>query len=168
MEPTQDYWIQQLALEPHPEGGYFKQVLCAEQQLLTDNQVKRPYYTSIYFLLTAENPSHFHRLSSDEVWYYHAGAALTIHLLYPNGQYETIVLGTQLDKGQVLQAVVPKQVIFGSTVEYPGTFAVVSCMVSPGFDYEDFQLFTKQELVSHYPQHQFIIDQLAYEELPAH
>ncbi|MEG0783241.1 cupin domain-containing protein, partial [Carnobacterium sp.] len=67
---------------------------------------------------------------------------------------------------EVLQAVVPKNVIFGSSIEENGDFAVVSCMVSPGFDFKDFELFTQAELLLNYPKHQEIIKKLAYKELP--
>ncbi|MCA5014072.1 MULTISPECIES: cupin domain-containing protein [unclassified Enterococcus] len=166
MKKDQQYWIEQLQLEPHSEGGYFKQVLSSDQSLQTSEKVVRPYYTSIYFLLTSENPSHFHRLKSDEVWYYHAGSPLSIHLLYPDGHYEIIRLGNDLEAGEVLQAVVPKNVIFGSTVDTDQAFALVSCMVSPGFDYQDFELFTKKQLLSSYPEHEKVIDRLAYDHLP--
>lgn len=166
MEKNKQYWINHLKLEPHPEGGYFKQVLRSDQSIQTAPAIARPYYTSIYFLLTYGNPSHFHRLKSDEVWYYHSGASLTIHLLHPDGRYEKIHLGKQIEQGQVLQAVVPKNVIFGSTVDELDQFSLVSCMVSPGFDFADFELFTKKELVSHYPDHQEIITKLAYDHLP--
>ncbi|OTN89463.1 hypothetical protein A5819_001955 [Enterococcus sp. 7E2_DIV0204] len=166
MKKDQTYWISQLKLDPHPEGGYFKQVLHSEDSLQVSADKTRPYYTSIYFLLTQENPSHFHRLLSDEVWYYHSGSALSVHLLHPDGQYEIIRLGTDLENGEVLQAVVPKNVIFGSSVEEHSEFALVSCMVSPGFDYQDFELFTKKQLLPLYPAHKKIINQLAYDQLP--
>lgn len=166
MEKNQAYWIEQLKLEPHPEGGYFRQVLCSEQSLQVSAGTTRPYYTSIYFLLTKGNPSHFHRLASDEVWYYHVGSTLSIHLLHPNGRYEKIRLGADLENGEVLQAVVPKNVIFGSTIDGNDEFALVSCMVSPGFDYQDFELFTKKQLNMLYPEHQNIIELLAYDQLP--
>ncbi|MFD2308302.1 cupin domain-containing protein [Enterococcus termitis] len=166
MEKSQNYWIEQLGLEPHPEGGYFKQLLCSEEIIQTAPNEKRPYYTSIHFLLTDESPSHFHRLKSDEVWYYHTGSSLCVHLLHPNGHYETIRLGNDIERGEVLQAVVPKNTIFGSTVDKANDFALVSCMVSPGFDYQDFELFTKEQLYSAYPAHRDIIDRLAYDRLP--
>lgn len=166
MEKNQDYWVSQLGLEPHPEGGYFKQILRAEQSLQLSENVIRSYYTSIYFLLTKENPSHFHRLASDEVWYYHFGSALSIHLLHLDGRYERIKLGSDLENGEVLQAIVPKNVVFGSSIEHEGEFALVSCMVSPGFDYQDFELFTKKQLMALYPNHKSIIEQLAYDQLP--
>ena len=70
-------------------------------------------------------------------------------------------------KGEVLQAVVPKNVIFGSSVEEKDGFSLVSCMVSPGFDYHDFELFTQKELLKDYPNHSGIIKKLAYFELPS-
>ena len=77
-------YIEKLNLTPHPEGGYFKEVYQAKGEYeLAEG--KRKYFTSIYFLLTPETKSHLHRLNHDEVWYYHDGASLKIHCLYPDG-----------------------------------------------------------------------------------
>ncbi|RNF11620.1 cupin [Trypanosoma rangeli] len=164
MNKNIQYWVDYLRLQPHPEGGFFAEVLRSNEVMKT-NRGDRSYYTSIYFLLTHENPSRFHRIKSDEVWYYHAGAPLTVHILHPSGTHEIINVGPNVEKGEVLQAVVPKGVIFGSSVEVPGAFAVVGCMCSPGFDYADFELFTKDHLTSLYPQQKEIIDRLAYDTL---
>lgn len=129
----QHYWIEQLALKPHSEGGFYKEILKSKETWEMSPGVHRPYYTSIYFLLTRGNPSHFHRLQFDEVWYFHDGSPLTIHLLHPDGRYEQIKLGNNPDYGEVLQAVAPKHTIFGSSIEGDGDFSLVSCMVSPGF-----------------------------------
>lgn len=146
-------WVNALNLEPHVEGGYFRQVYRSEDQV-----GDRKLYTSIYFLLTADNPSHFHRLTADEIWYYHVGQALTIHMIRPGGVYEAVTLGTDVASGQQLQFCVPKGIIFGSTVEEG--FALVSCMVAPGFEYEDFELFDQDNLLADYPQHGEIIKRL--------
>lgn len=69
---TEQEWVKELGLKPHPEGGYYVEKL-ASSYITKVNGAERPLYTSIYFLLTANNPSHFHQLKSDEVWYYHAG-----------------------------------------------------------------------------------------------
>lgn len=160
------YWIKQLELEAHPEGGYYKRMFESKELFETTDKRVRHHYSSIYFLLNRASPSHFHRLKSDEIWYYHTGSPLTVHLLHPDGHYEIIKLGLDLANGEVLQAVVPKNVIFGSSIEGNGDFAVVSCMVSPGFDFKDFELFTQAELLLDYPDHQEIIEKLAYEVLP--
>lgn len=154
-------WIEQLKLEPHPEGGYYKQTDYSEE-LYAKNGKELPLYTNIYFLLTPESPSHFHQLVSDEMWFYHTGSPLTVHSLHEDGSYTKTVLG--LLEGQVLHHNVKAGAIFGSTVEEG--YALVSCTVVPGFDFADFKLFTKKELLKKFPKHQEVINHLAYEKLP--
>lgn len=165
---SEQFWIDQLQLDPHTEGGFYKSVYSSDHATTTWDKRERPYYTSIYFLLNLSSPSHFHRLKSDEIWYYHTYESLTVHMIHPNGKYEAVKLGLAADKGEVLQYVVPKGTIFGSSVESDelDAFSLVSCMVSPGFDYHDFELFTQSELLKEYPNHQEIIEKLAYKTLP--
>ncbi len=85
-------------MEGHDEGGYFYQVLKSDQKIQLEGQAERALYTSIYFLLTSDNPSRFHRLTADEVWYYHYGSPLTVHMINPEGEYEQITLGTDIKK----------------------------------------------------------------------
>ncbi|MFC0470111.1 cupin domain-containing protein [Halalkalibacter kiskunsagensis] len=158
-----DYWIQHLNLEAHPEGGFFKRSFRSDEEIQSK---ARMLYTSIYFLLRTGDVSHFHRLQSDELWYFHAGSSLSVHIIHENGEYEEARLGLNLDKGEVPQVLVPKNAIFGSSLSGQGTFSLVGCMVSPGFEYEDFELFTQKELLKDYPQHEEIIKKMAYETLP--
>lgn len=153
-------WIDYLNLEAHPEGGYFRQVEKSTDLLQEGHDKVRSRYTSIYFLLTHDNPSNFHRLTADEVWYYHAGASLTIHMISPEGHYSQVDLGLSTQDGQVLQYRVPKGYIFGSSVDQAESYALVSCMVAPGFEFDDFELFERQALLDLYPQHQAIIERL--------
>ena len=160
MKTKQD-WINELELEPHVEGGYFRQTYKAVETVeLNDNRI-RALSTSILFLLSSNNPSHFHLLSSDEIWYYHFGHALTVHMIHPNSVYETVEIGPGI--GQKLQFTVPAGVIFGSTIESNNVedFAIVSCSVTPGFEYEDFKLYTQDELLEKFPNHEQIIRRLA-------
>lgn len=158
---TAKQWIEELNLKAHPEGGYFVQTDYSDTTYSKDGK-ELPLYTNIHFLLTPESPSHFHQLTSDEMWFYHAGNPLTVHSLHEDGSYTKAVLG--LGEGEVLQHNVHAGVIFGSTVEEG--YALVSCTVVPGFDFSDFKLFTKEELLQKYPQHQEIIQHLAYDTLP--
>lgn len=158
---TAKQWIHQLNLQPHPEGGYYKQTDYADEKY-TKNGKELPLYTNIHFLLTPESPSHFHQLTSDELWFYHAGNPLTVHSLHEDGRYTEAILG--LGEEETLHHNVPAGTIFGSTVEEG--YALVSCTVVPGFDFADFKLFTKADLLKKYPQHKNIIDRLAYEALP--
>ena len=165
------YYISKLGLEPHPEGGYFKRTFASQEQitdqeLTVDFEGKRMLYTSIYFLLTSNDVSHFHRLQSDELWYYHAGSPLSVHMIDENGEYTEHKLGLDLENGEVPQVLVPKNTIFGSSVKDRETFSLVGCMVSPGFEYQDFELFTQEELLLKYPQHKEIIMKIAYEVIP--
>ena len=165
------YYISKLGLEPHPEGGYFKRTFESQEQI-TDQELtvhfegKRMLYTSIYFLLTSNDVSHFHRLQSDELWYYHAGSPLSVHMIDENGEYTEHKLGLNLENGEVPQVLVPKNTIFGSSVKDRETFSLVGCMVSPGFEYQDFELFTQEELLLKYPEHKEIIMKIAYDVIP--
>lgn len=165
MEKT-DY-IKTLDLSPHAEGGWYRQVYHSDK---TNYDVKaedqRYEYTSIYFLLDGGSPSHLHRLLHDELWYFHAGSAIVIHCFYPDGTYQAIQLGPGITKGQQMQFKVPAGTIFGSEVLDPDSFGLVSCVVAPGFDYHDFELFTQAQLLPKYPEQAAVIRRVAYEKVP--
>lgn len=159
---TIEQLIEALQLEPHPEGGFYRSTIRDEEKLQLARG-ERPLYTSIYFLLRSQDISHLHRLQSDEVWYYHGGSALTIHMIHPDGTYEAKKLGINIANGEQPQILVEKGTIFGSSVEAEDTYGLVGCMVAPGFDFVDFELFTQQELLELYPQHERIIKKMAFE-----
>ncbi|WP_025730766.1 cupin domain-containing protein [Atopobacter phocae] len=158
MGQSAEEWINTLNMKAHPEGGYFCEVEKSQDKIKGKGK-ERALFTSIYFLLKKENPSHFHRLTADEIWYYHDGQPLTVHMISPDGVYTQVILGLHVTNGQVLQYRVPKGTIFGSTVDKG--FSLVSCMVSPGFEYEDFELFSYSDLIEQYPEHEEIIKVLS-------
>lgn len=164
MRKDANYFIEKLELEQHPEGGYYKNSFVSNETI-DAFETKRKLYTNIYFLLKSGEVSHFHRLKSDEMWYYHAGSSLTIHVIDEQGNYEEIKLGLDLESGERPQAIVRKNSIFGSSMIELDAFSLVGCMVAPGFDFEDFELFTQETLLELYPQHETIIRKLAYEKL---
>lgn len=155
-----DYFIKHLELSSHPEGGFYKSTVNSEFQIDVSGK-QRMLFTSIYFLLRSQDVSHFHRLKSDELWYYHGGSSLTVHVIDELGHYHEYKLGLNLEAGEVPQVLVPKNTIFGSSVMEEGTFSLVSCMVAPGFDFEDFELLAQKDLLAIYPQHEDIIRKLA-------
>jgi predicted cupin superfamily sugar epimerase len=164
-DKTARYWIEKLQLEAHPEGGYFRQtyrsdVMIARDALPARFAGARAASTAIYFLLEGENFSAFHRLRSDEVWHFYAGDPLVVHVISPEGSYSSILLGCELEAGQVLQAVVLAGCWFASHVADWSSFAVVGCTVAPGFDFEDFKMGEREELVARYPQHRVLIEGL--------
>lgn len=140
-------WIQLLELEPHPEGGFFKEVIRENK----DTKASRAAYTSIYFLLTDQHISHFHRIDADEIWYYHAGQTLTVHMIYPDGQYETVHIGANIADGDVLQHVVPAGTIFASSIKDEDGYALVGCMCQPGFMFEHFEMLDQPTLTAQFP-----------------
>ena len=148
--------IESLELKKHPEGGYYKETYRSAQTL--DGQ-DRQLLTSIYFLLTAENVSRFHRIKSDELWYFHAGSPLIVHTLSERG-HEQHHLGLDLSKGQQPFLWIPKDTIFGSSILDAEGYALVSCAVAPGFDFRDFELFTAEQLLLKFAAHREIIERL--------
>jgi predicted cupin superfamily sugar epimerase len=162
------YWIEKLELERHPEGGYFRQTYKAalvvpKSALPAGFAGARAASTAIYFLLEGENFSAFHRLRSDEVWHFYAGDPLVVQVIEPEGKCSSILLGRDPEAGQVLQAVVPAGCWFASHVGDWNSFAVVGCTVAPGFDFADFEMGKREELVRTYPQHRTLIERLTRE-----
>ncbi|HSZ61955.1 MAG TPA: cupin domain-containing protein [Terriglobales bacterium] len=157
------YWIRTLGLQPHPEGGYYRQTYRADlvlEELPPQFSGPRPVSTAIYFLLDGKNFSAFHRLQSDELWHFHLGASLTIHVIDPDGQYSEIQLGSDPEAGEVLQAVVGAGCWFASHIRDEKSFALVGCTVAPGFDFDDFELAKRVQLIELYPQHRDLITKL--------
>ena len=152
--------IQELNLKPHPEGGYYAETYRSSENIKTQKG-SRSLMTVIYFLLTSENFSRFHRIQSDEHWFHHEGADLSIHVLDDQGAYEVLTLGSKAPNAKP-QHCVGKRKIFGSTVETMDSYALVSCVVAPGFDFEDFELLSKEVLLAQFPQHKEIITRLGY------
>jgi len=162
------YWIEKLELERHPEGGYFRQTYKAalvvpKSALPAGFAGARAASTAIYFLLEGENFSAFHRLRSDEVWHFYAGDPLVVQVIEPEGKCSSILLGSDPEAGQVLQAVVPAGCWFASHVGDWNSFAVVGCTEAPGFDFADFEMGKREELVRTYPQHRTLIERLTRE-----
>ncbi|MBS6501476.1 MAG: cupin domain-containing protein [Clostridium sp.] len=153
-----EYYIKNLEMLPHVEGGYFKESFLSEEKVRENKNL----WSSIYFLLRTGEVSNFHRLKSDELWYYHDGEALTIYMISPEGELITKQLGINIEKGEVPQALVPKGYIFGSAMNNEG-FSLVGCMVAPAFEYEDFELFEREYLLNLYPKHKDIIIKLTRE-----
>jgi predicted cupin superfamily sugar epimerase len=85
---------------------------------------------------------------------------VAIHLLLEDGSHKTQILGTDLSSGHQLQVIIPSNTLFGAEVIGDNTYALSACMVSPGFDFADFQLYTAETLMEKYPQHQTIIAHL--------
>jgi uncharacterized protein len=157
---TAEYWIDALKLQAHPEGGFFREIyrssVVVEGTNLPVNE-PRNLSTSIYYLLRSSDVSHFHRLRSDELWYYHYGSTIRIHQISSNGILSFVDLGAKPDNGEALQANIPAGTIFGAEVLDEKSYSLIGCVVSPGFDFKDFELMKRQNLLEAYPEYKEII-----------
>ena len=143
-------YIDTLHLEPHPEGGYYRQVYGNDDKGTKD-------ISTIYYMLTGSDFSAFHRLHNmTEIWYYHAGerlnlyvidtdGSLTIHHLYANNEMQVVI-----QPGQWFAADIPSKT----------GFCLVGCAVAPAFSFENFELGKKNELQSQFPQHTDLFERL--------
>lgn len=126
--------IQHLNLIPHPEGGHYRQTWIAEA-----SKGKRAAGTCIFFLLAAGERSHWHRVDAVEIWHYYAGAPLILHRTETEaGPAQQDILGPDVMAGQMPQLIVPEH--HWQAAETTGDWTLVGCTVSPGFQFEGFDL----------------------------
>lgn len=155
-------WIDELGLAPHPEGGYFKEVYRNPNSIqMTGGEGIRNLATSIYFLLSGNQKSHFHQLKSDELWYFHAGSCVLIHI-FEQGEYRQEKLGVNVSQGEALQVLLPRQSIFAAEVLDTDAYVLMGCMVNPGFDFKDFYLLGRAELTQQFPECAELIDRFTF------
>ncbi len=148
--------IKALNLQKHPEGGYFSEIYRSKEEISSlPERFKHAHslYTSIYFLLQENDYSAFHILMSDEVWHFYEGTVLDIHIIRKDGSLETVSLGRDTAKGERYQYLVESGQYFSAEVRDKTSFALVGCTVSPGFEYEDFEMPEREELMKRYPLH---------------
>jgi len=152
---AQEY-IHELGLLPHPEGGFYKETYRSSATVGDRNLM-----TAIYFLITSNNISRFHRIKNDEMWYFHDGSPLSVHILSKENGHQIHKVGLGLSKGESPQFLVPANTIFGSSLDEENAFSLVSCTVAPGFDFSDFELFTTEELLKQFPDHPEIVKRMS-------
>lgn len=162
---TADEIVKLLQLQPHPEGGFYKETYRStdsipSQALPANFKGDRAYSTAIYFLLQQGDYSAFHKIESDECWHFYEGGTLLIHIIDQQGTYSCIRLGKKISEGEVFQHVVPARSWFASEPAPGVAFSLVGCTVSPGFDFADFEMANKQTLPTQFPQHLAIINRL--------
>ncbi len=149
-------------LLPHPEGGFYKRTYAADKVISKDClgdefDGERLISTAIYYLLTPGTFSAFHRIKSDELWHFYQGTSLHIHVIHLRGNYEILKLGDNLLNGESFQHLVKAGSWFASVPSNPDGYSFVGCTVSPGFDFNDFELADREMLSSAFPQHELII-----------
>jgi predicted cupin superfamily sugar epimerase len=129
--------IRLLGLNPHPEGGHFRETFRDTRQV----DGGRSASTAIYFLLARGERSHWHRVDAVEVWHWHAGALLELEIAPSEGPIERVMLGNDLASGQRPQAIVPAHA--WQAAQTVGDWTLCGCTVAPGFDFNRFELAPK-------------------------
>ncbi len=153
---TADYFVEKLRMKPHPEGGYYREVYqnpltISESCLPSSFDGKRKLASTIYFLLEQDQVSQLHWLRSDEVWFFHHGSVLDIHLIDQSGNHSIKKLGLDPGKGEYPQILVPADMIFGARPVDKNGFTLVSTMVSPAFEFRDFELYKTEDVCKRFP-----------------
>ena len=157
--------IDVLGLVEHPEGGYFRETYRAAETIKSAHLPERfggdrAFSTAIFYLLAGADFSALHRIKQDEVWHFYEGSALLVHVITPGGEYKPVRLGMRLEDGETPQAVVAAGCFFGASVSDRRSYALVGCTVAPGFDFEDFEMPPRDQLIARFPQHKNIIEKL--------
>lgn len=154
--------VNKLGLVRHPEGGWFCETYRASEQISPEAlparfDGSRSFSTAIYFLLAKGEFSALHRIKSDELWHFYSGTPLTIHVITSTGEHQQIRLGSNVADGETFQAMVLAGSWFGAEVSGEGEYALVGCTVAPGFDFADFEMGKRAELMTAYPEHEKLI-----------
>jgi len=153
-------------MKPLPdEGGYYVETYrsqegiekaCLPERFGED----RCHSTAIFYLLTPDTKSFFHRLKSDEIYHFYLGDPVQMVLIHPNGTTKVLFLGQDLQAGQFVQAVVPAGIWMGSMLLEGGKFALMGTTVAPGFEFSDREMGEREMLLDQYPQHEGFIKML--------
>jgi len=163
--PDAEQIISKYHLRGHPEGGYFAETYRSTELIPAASlpgrfKGSRNFSTAIYFLLEGNQFSAFHRIQSDECWHFYNGIGLHIYILYPDGRGEILKLGDDLQSGYSHQHVVPAHCWFASKPVFENGFSFVGCTVAPGFDFADFEMAEKSNLLVEYPRYKEWINML--------
>ena len=159
---TAEKIIEKLNLVTHPEGGFYKETYRAEKLITLDDGRIRNAGASIYYLLKDADKSHFHKVSSDELWLFHLGQPLEIVVITVDENIETKILGNRLDMGEEPQVIIKANTWFAARVKDEKGFALVTCTVAPGFDFDDFELGNKNKLIKLFPNLKTEIEKLSW------
>uniref|UniRef100_A0A5B7BAX5 DUF985 domain-containing protein n=1 Tax=Davidia involucrata TaxID=16924 RepID=A0A5B7BAX5_DAVIN len=182
--------VAKLNLKPHPEGGFYSEtlrdtsIILSKSQLPSEYKVDRPISTCIYFLLPSGSVSNLHRIPCAETWHFYTGEPMTVlEMNDKDGSVKSTCLGSNIiGENQQLQYTVPPNVWFGAyptkdinistdiaVVKNPprdaeNHYSLVGCTCAPAFQFEDFELAKRSELVSCFPNYESLVSLLTFPE----
>ena len=163
MNPRVRELIAALRLQPHPEGGLFAEVYRDPDWVKhPKNGAMRPMFTLIHFLLPAKTFSALHRVAQAEAWHHLEGDPVEIHTLTNEGIHAVQVIGKNVAAGEKPQFVV-KAGLWQAAVPKGDDYALVGCTVSPGFEFADFEMPTREALIAAFPDHEALVTKLTHD-----
>lgn len=158
-----EFYAKKFKLIMHPEGGMFREFYRADL-ILETNALPAAYgaprscSTSIFYLLKGADFSAFHKILSDEIWYYHAGEGAFLYCIFPDGSLINYRLSADDHPEAQLQVVMPGGCWFAAKPISETGYILAGCMVAPGFDFADFTLANRTDLKKLFPQHTELIE----------
>jgi len=155
-------WISKLNLKSHPEGGFYREVYRSDEVLLStslDDRYagSRSISTSIYFLLKENQFSAFHKIKSDELWHFYDGSPIKLYLISETGKLEIKKVGINISENELPQITIKKNVWFAAEPICKESYTLVGCTVAPGFNFTDFELGKRKDLLKNFPHHKDLI-----------
>lgn len=162
LHPEAESIVRALGLQPHPEGGFYRETFRSMMTIggLPHVGGTRSASTSIYYLLPAGTFSALHRVASDEVWHHYDGDPVDLHTIDRTGLHAVHRLGRDLASGERPQHVVAAG-IWQAAIPRGARFALMGCTVAPGFDFLDFEMPSREELLEKFPLFSGVIEMLA-------
>jgi len=140
--------INDFGLVAHPEGGFYKEMYRSKTIIQNTKGLEgKSAYTSIYYLIAGDDFSSWHRIKSDETWFFHQGCDLLIYFFDNEKHLQSIQLGLA---SKILQATIPATTWFAAKPIEQNSFSLLSCAVAPGFEFEDFELGNRQALLAEF------------------
>ena len=139
--------IDALQMVPHPEGGFYREMHRASSLVRESNGTTKNAYSSIYYLLSGHDFSAWHRIHSDETWFFHLGCDIAVHYFDPQNELATVQIGLE---SLQFQATIPAGTWFAAKPVRAESFCLVSCVVGPAFTFNEFEIGQQQTLLDCY------------------
>lgn len=157
--------IKNLNLTKHSEGGYYVEIYRSSDKINKEHLPERfnnsrVFSTAIYFLLVNDDFSSFHKLKADEIWHFYSGSPMILYEIDKESKLQKSVLSNDITKNTAFTKVIKAGNWLAAEVMNKDTYSLVGCTVSPGFEFDDFELAKREELISLHTQHRNIIEKL--------
>lgn len=159
LSPEVEELIKLYDLQPHIEGGYFREDFKSEQTLSTP-QGTRSFLTTCYYLLTEGSRSIFHKLTSDEIWNFCLGGPVDLYEIDDSGLLKVTTLGQDVRKGHIVKHLVRRNTWLAALPKTGTSYAFMSLFVFPGFEFTDWEKGEPEVLKALCPSASKIIDRL--------